>query len=341
MSDVRRRRLVGAGLLVLFVLGLGVFLAPFAFPTPPPIVTRFQATRLFSPNGDGAREVAKIAVRLNEPSLVDVEIRDNADKRWKGVINEARPKEIVRLEWDGTDDRGAPVPDGRYVVRLRARSQVGAKKWNKSRAIVVDRAAPPLGTLTVASAVLAGPGDGQCRIAATALDKGTMTIQAFAQDGKLPDGRFGPTNVAAGETSLWNWNGLRADGTPAPAGLYTIRASLSDPPGNRSERTETCWVGGAIGTLVPGRPALGTRVAVRLRTPAGAPVPPSTRVTLEVFRRIGDPGTASQVLGRQVGARVSGPLGTVRLPLPRRIPAVKLWVVASYDGGRVLIPLRP
>jgi hypothetical protein len=52
----------------LFVLALGTFVLPFAFPTPPPIVSRFQATRLFSPDGNGHRDQARINIRLHEAS---------------------------------------------------------------------------------------------------------------------------------------------------------------------------------------------------------------------------------------------------------------------------------
>lgn len=326
-------------MLVLFIVGLGVFLAPFAFPTPPPIVTGFQATRQFSPNGDGSREIARIAVRLNEPSVVTVEIQDRSGKRWKGLIDAQRPKEMVRLAWDGTDDAGNPVPDGRYVVSLRARA--GKKRWNASKVLVVDRIAPPLGNLEVRSAALAGPGDGECRVAATALDRGELSIEASRSAGAPPVARFGPKIVDAGETALWNWDGKREDGGPTPPGLYTVRATLTDIPRNRSEQSATCWVGHLVGTAIPPRPALGARVGIRLQDTAGTPIRPSTRVRVTIARREGDPGSATQVVGPSVGARVSGPLTSVRIPLPRRIPPGRLWLVATTDGGRALISLRP
>jgi hypothetical protein len=326
-------------MLVLFIVGLGVFLAPFAFPTPPPIVTGFQATRQFSPNADGSREVARVAVRLNEASVVTVEIQDRSGKRWKGLIDAQRPKEMVRLAWDGTDDTGNPVPDGRYVVSLRARA--GKKRWNASKVLVVDRIAPPLGNLGVQSAALAGPGDGECRVAATALDRGELSIEASPSAGTAPVARFGPKIVRAGETALWNWDGKRADGGPTPPGLYTIRATLTDVPKNRSEQSATCWVGHLVGTAIPARPTLGARVGIRLQDTAGTALRPSTPVSVTIARRVGDPGSATRVVGPAVGARVSGPLGNVRIPLPRRIPPARLWLVVTTDGGRTLIPLRP
>ncbi len=335
----RPRRLVAVGLIVLFAVGLGVFLVPFAFPTPPPIVTRFQTTKQFSPTGDGTREIARVAVRLSEASQVDVEIRDTDDARVKKLIADGRPRGIVSLDWDGTDDQGRPAPDGRYKVVLRASS--GRKKWNKSRSVILDRQAPPLGTIAVDSAVLVGPGEGECRVAATALDRGTIAIEVLREAGTPAIARFGPKQVAAGETSLWNWDGKAADGSATAPGIYIVRATLRDGPGNRSERSATCWVGHLIGVLIPARPRLGTRVRVRLRRPDGSAIPPATRVHLAIFRRAGDPGEATTILGARVGAQARGPAGAIRIQLPRKIAAANLWVVATTDTGRALIPLRP
>lgn len=339
MSPTATRRAIGASLLVLFAVGLGVFLAPFAFPTPPPIVTRFQATRAFSPNQDGTREIARIAVRLNEPAFVDVEIRDRSDRRWKGLISEERPAGIVRLSWDGTDDQGRPVPDDRYVVRLRARA--GRKRWNASRTTTVDRLAPPIDTLTVASAGLTGPGEGECRTRVTALERGTLVLDvapAGAPDGEVA--RLGPRPVGAGQTVEWLWDGRGADGAPVPPGYHQVRATLRDAPGNTSQVVRSCWVGHLIGSAVPARPTLGARVGVRLTDIAGAPLPGTTRVRVTIHRRRGDLSGPGSV-GTRVGSLAAGPLQTVRLQLPRRIPPADLVLVATADGGRALIPLRP
>jgi len=84
-----------------------------------------------------------------------------------------------------------------------------------------------------------------------------------------------------------------------------------------------------------------TAVRVALRGTGGAPIAPATRVGLAIFRRIGNPGTASAVLGRRIGAKSSGTAGSVSIQLPRKVPAADLWVVATTNAGRALIPLRP
>jgi FlgD Ig-like domain len=340
-DDARpRRRALAVGLVALFGVGLAVFLAPFAFPTPPPIVTRFVTTKQFSPNGDGARDLARVAVRLSESSNVALEVQRGDGSRVKQLLNERRPPGWgVSLDWDGTADSGQPADDGSYVISLNATS--GRKRFKTSRRVTLDRKPPPLGTVTVESAALSGPGDGQCRVAATALDRGGLEIEVASSADQPAVARFGPKGVAAGETTLWNWDGLRADGTAAPPGLYVVRAILRDVPRNRSEQTATCWVGHLIGAAIPARPTLGTKIGVSLTTPDGKPVAPTTRVQLALVRRTGTPGGTTPVLGGPVGAKAVGPLGTVRLQLPRKIAAAELWILATTDTGRALIPLRP
>jgi negative regulator of replication initiation len=46
-------------------------------------------------------------------------------------------------------------------------------------------------------------------------------------------------------------------------------------------------------------------------------------------------------LGRRIGAKSSGTAGSVSIQLPRKVPAADLWVVATTNAGRALIPLRP
>jgi len=324
-------------MLVLFVVGLGVFLAPFAFPTPPPIVTQFRATRLFSPNGDRTRERARVGIRLNEPSNVTVQIV-GGDRVIRTLLDDApRPLGWTRLAWDGGTDARGRAPDGSYVVRLRARA--GQKRWNASRRITVDRGAPAIGTLVATSADPAATSAGECRVGVTALEKSTASMDALGR-GPGTVARFGPVTLSGGRTALWTWDGRDTAGQSVAPGLYAVGATLQDSAGNRSTRETTCWVGHLLGRPVPPRPAAGQSVGVRLVRPDGTAAPSGTPVQLTLYRRVGTPGRAAgAVLGRRVGAQVRGPAGTVTVPLPRRLRPSALWLVASTSGGRALIAL--
>ncbi len=322
-------------------MGLAVFLTPYAFPSPPPIVRGFTATSLFSPNGDGIRDVARIAFRMNEAGQADVTIQERVTSRVLRTLHTGDlPVGIARFTWDGRDDQGRPLPDGDYSVSLQARS--GKKTHNVSRVINIDRTPPRLGAVSADSAALAGPGDGQCRVAATALDRGSMTLTAVPAAGGAAVATFERPNVTDGQSVVWNWDGSATGGAPVAPGVYVIRATLTDRARNSSTRTTTCWVGHAIGTAIPPSPRMGTRPRIRLTTPGGEALPPSTPVTLSIARRAGNPGgTRTSIVGPTVGATARGPLRTTRITLPRQIPPSRLWIVATTDNARAIIPLRP
>ena len=274
MSDRARRGAVIIAMAALFVLALGIFVLPFAFPTPPPIVSRFQATLLFSPDGDGRRDEARVNIRLHEASTVSVEIQRDG-KRVKLLIPEAlRPRGFSSTAWDGTGDDGRTLPNGTYAIKLRARS--GEKQFNTTRNIVIDTIAPEAKSLTVESATLAGAGPGECRVVFTAADPGSLVLEALRPDGTKSLRRLGRRPVRAKGVVRWAWDGRAAAGRAVAPGLYVLRASFSDTARNTSVSERTCWVGYLAGRAIPARPAPRQAVGVALRTTAGDPLPPST-----------------------------------------------------------------
>lgn len=340
--DRARRAGVAVAMLVLFAIALGVFVLPFAFPTPSPIVTRFQATRLFSPNGDGQRDVARIGIRLSQPGDVTLLIRKDGEDVATLLDGIRKPRGFFTTSWDGRDAQGFPVPDGTYAITLRARS--GAKQFNTSRKVVVDTTAPRPEAFTVTSATLAAAGAGQCRVAFTPGDDGTLTFEARPFEGGAVVRTLGPRPASGGDEVTWAWTGIGgAAARPVAPGLYVIRATLRDAARNSSTRERTCWVGYIAGTARPARPAAGDEVGVTLRRTDGTPLPGSTRIALVLQRRTGVPGeTFGDPLGAQVGPGASGPAGRVTVTIPRTVNPAALWLVARrLDGsGIALVDLR-
>jgi flagellar hook assembly protein FlgD len=341
-GDGRARRAgVVVAIVALFVLALGVFVLPFAFPTPPPVVTRFNATLLFSPNGDGRREEAKVNVRLNEPAEVTVEIQKDGETVRRLITARGGAKGWTRESWDGRDDAGRPLPDGTYAIKLRVRA--GRKQFNTTRTIVLDTAAPRPAQMTVDSATLGGAGPGECRVTFVASDPGSVVIEALRQGDGEPVRRLGARPVRPDEPVRWRWDGRRAAGGTVPPGLYTIRTALFDAARNRVVRERTCWVGYLAGRPVPAAVAPRERVGAALRTTEGAPIPPAATVTMALYRRTGVPGvTLGDPLGAQVGGGARGPLGRARVRVPPGITPSALWLVARTDDGlgAALIPLE-
>jgi hypothetical protein len=323
---------VAGAMLVLFGVALGIFLLPFAFPTPPPIVTRFQSTVLFSPNADGRRDQAVIGVRLSEASDVTIEIQSGGESVTTLLDGAPRERGFFTTEWDGLDAVGRRVPDGTYAIKLLARS--GEKRFSTTRNVTVDTSTPQPAEMTVESATLAGPGRGECRVAFSSRDAGSLVLEAVRSGGDEPLRRLGPRPVRPGQPVRWDWSGVGSDGARVAPGLYVIRATLSDAARNRVIRDRTCWVGFLSGRATPGRPAPRDRVGVTLRRTDGTAVPPSTPVALVLRRRTGIPGvTGTDPLGVQVGSAVRGRAGRVRIRMPAGINPAALWLVATADGG--------
>lgn len=321
-------------MLALFVFALGVFLLPFAFPTPPPVVTRFQATALFSPNGDGRREIARVNIRLHEASQVTIEIQKDGKTVVALLDDIAQARGFFSTQWNGTDAMGRRVPDGTYAIKVDANG-TGDRVFRTSRKITIDTAAPRPATMTVASATLADAGPGECRLSFTARDPGSVVFEARRLDGTEPVRRLGARPVRPGQPVRWLWDAQDAEGQIVAPGTYVISAALSDSARNRTTRERTCWVGRLAGTSTISRPSPRDRLGVRLRTTAGVELAPSTRVSLVLRRRTGTPGaTGGDPVGLQVGGGVRGPVGTVRITLPKGINPAALWLVASTLDGR-------
>lgn len=339
MSARARAGVVGGGMAALAVLGLAIFVLPFAYTTPPPVVTQFRATSLFSPNADGTRDVAVVSIRLHQAGRVTLEARDGNGRTVAILVDDkARPKGSTAANWDGRDSAGVALPDGSYALNLRARS--GRKVSNRSRKIVIDTQPPRPAEMTVASAVLAGAGEGECRLSLKAADAGSVEVSAAAGPTSAAIVTLGPRPIGADGVLEWTWDGRGRNSKPVAPGLYLIRGVLRDVAGNRIERLRSCWVGHLTGRAVPARAAAGDRVGVVLTSGDGTALPAGTPVRLALYRRAATPGTSlAAPLGARVGGQARGAAGRVTVRLPERIRADALWLVASTRDGRALIPL--
>lgn len=332
--DRARRAIVASAMLVLFAIALGVFLLPFAFPTPPPIVTRFSSTVLFSPNDDGRRDSARVNIRLHDPSRVTVEVVRDGTPVVTLLDDIPKEKGFFSTKWDGTDAMGRQLPDGSYAVKLSAEGS-GGRKFRTSRKLAIDSVAPRPATMTVTSATLAGPGPGECRLSFSSRDPASLVLEARRLNGTAPVRRLGARPIKAGEPVRWSWNGADDAGTRVAPGIYVVSAALTDPARNTATRERTCWVGYLAGSPSVRRPAPRDLIGVNLRGTDDATVPATTRISLVLRRKTGTPGeTGGDPLGRQVGPGARGTLSGARIRLPKGVNPASLWLVASTLDGR-------
>lgn len=326
-----------AGIGILSLVGLGIFVLPFAFPTPPPVVAGFTTTLRISPNGDRRNDLARVNVRMNESGRLNLfVVPDGGGDSLKSLaVNVLAKKGWFRTSWGGRDEAGRPLPDGTYSISLRA--SAGRKNRNISRKIIIDTQAPNFVDVQIASAALTGPGRGQCRVRVGASEDAAISAQVRGIGRVLA--RVGPRPVRRGALE-WSWSGTTSDGRPAPVGSYRILVTARDRAGNESRLLRSCWVGHLVGATEPPRPRPGDLVRVRLTSLAGMPLPSSTRVTLALYRRAGVPGlTARGPLGARVARAVRGPLRATTIRLPSTIRTSALWLTARTSRGFALIRL--
>lgn len=307
-------------MIALVLVAFGVFVLPFAFTTPPPIITRFVATRVFAPGTDGGRPVATVAVRLSEPSNVAITVKDpdtgEVVARLSDGDRTVRARTLA-VTWDGRDLTGRQVPDGTYAIDLEARA--GEKKFSKSRKVVVDTTAPQpevtvQSTPTACVATASAPGE-----AATITFSAPLArVTAVAR------------KVGAKGSTTWTWAGRGPDGRLVPPGIQVIRVASRDGRGNIDSQSRTCWVSHLDARAVPGNPRAGQQVGVVV--PGG----PAAQVTLSLRRRLGDPGGApgQQVLGGEVVPAVTGPASSARITIPAAADPATLWLLASTGPDR-------
>ena len=327
MPDRGRRGIIAGGIVVLVLVAFSVFVLPFAFTTPPPIITRFVATRAFSPGNEAGRSVATVAIRLSEPSNVSITIKDRETGEVLARLadgNDRVSTKTLAVRWDGTDLAGKRVPDGTYAIDLEARA--GEKKFSKSRKVVVDTTAPSP-EVTVTSTPVA------CVAEASA--PGEAAEVRFSAPNAGVEAK--PRALGPRGATTWTWNGRDPDGDLVAPGLQVIQVVSEDERGNRDSVARTCWVSHLAARAVPGRPAAGGQVGVVV---AGQRDP---EVTLTLRKRLASPGAPAgvQVLGDPVGDPVTGPASTARITIPEGEAPAGLWLLAATDDAhQALIGFR-
>ena len=190
-------------------------------------ITRVK--RFFSPNGDGRRDVNRIAFTVTEAGPVTVTIVDRDGERVRRLTDgiEARRGTPVRVVWDGRTDEGLRAPDGLYRMqvglRRTGRTVIAAGSFN------VDTTAPRPVVLSVKPPI-AGPVPGSFEIRARGV--GTRRAPRFRilRTDVTPVSEVARFRGRAG-SRRGVWNGL-AGAKPAPPGTYMVVVAVRDRSGN-------------------------------------------------------------------------------------------------------------
>lgn len=124
----------------LVIATFGAFFVAQRLKHQPPAIQSIQIETfgrsglIFSPNGDGRRESVRIGFKVTAADHVTVTVLDAEGDPVRTLLSDhpvAAYHRLSDLRWDGRDDEGRLVPDGRYRIRITLRDQ--------GRAFVVPR----------------------------------------------------------------------------------------------------------------------------------------------------------------------------------------------------------
>jgi hypothetical protein len=189
-------------------------------------------TRWFSPTCACDRQTALLTFRLRRSERVDaVIVNEDGHAVRTLVLGMQHRRGRVSLVWDGLDDEGQVVPDGRY--RLRVHLGRDRRTILMPTPVFVDTTRPKIRLLGIAPETFSPDGDGRkdrVRITYTASEAVSAVVivnGTVAKEGHLHHEG----------TAMVTWNG-EVQAVPQQPGRYAITLRAHDRAGNFSHQTD-------------------------------------------------------------------------------------------------------
>ena len=285
-------------------------------------VTAPKFDRLFAPTCGCDNATATLALKLRKADSVDAVMVDSDAQPVRTLADGLdRPKGRVTFEWDGRNDAGELVRDGRYRLRVHLARQ--------GRTIVlpipveVDTKPPVVALVRIRPSTFSPDGDGRRDKAMVVYRAREAVRLLFVVDGRV---RSRTRLRGAGRTRVW-WYG-KPRGRALAAGVYAVSLQAVDRAGNRSAPSEALPVRIRYIELAPERlRARGRTLRFRVSTDA------------RPFR-----WSLLRASGRRVAARGLGERPLVVVDLPPAVGPGRYVLRVSANGrrdeARVIVP-RP
>jgi len=203
-------------------------------PASDSLVTALEVVpEAFSPNGDGSLDGASVRFGFAQEVQADLQVvaADGTPVRTLAV-GEAFPAGAALLTWDGRNDAGQVVVDGRYGVRLRATAAADPSLAQDEQVpVTVDTAAPAIELTRPRDGFAPGTASVTGRILDPRLDAWVVELTDTPD---LPDWQVigegdGRIGAASSDNELGSWEGLAE-------GPHAVRVRATDRAGNRADR---------------------------------------------------------------------------------------------------------
>jgi subtilase family serine protease/flagellar hook assembly protein FlgD/fibronectin type 3 domain-containing protein len=206
---------------------------------------------LFSPNGDGRLDLARLDIFLLAPSLLDVHIVDMSNNTVAVLAAGQLAAAGTRtLEWNGLDMGGSRAADGRYRVLIQAQDPaLPTAQETAVLELVVDSTTPEITDVSPAGDLAGAQGRVAFRVRDPHIDR--YDARLLAHDG-TEVARLGGNSAALQTLAL----------TDALAeGSYRLEITAQDRAGNRREFSHAFTVDKTAPELALLTPANGAVVA--------------------------------------------------------------------------------
>jgi len=216
-----------------------VITSPFVVDTVFPKIAVDSDTSLFSPDGDGNKD------------LITITQDSSAEDLWEGQILDANGQEVDswfwsgevdNLTWDGTDAVGNTVKDGVYSYRVQSEDKAGNLTVKLLQNIQVDTKPTPV-TITVSRGFFSPNGDG---------NKDTIDFQpSLQQNSGIKEWNLKITDTAGAVMKTYDgtgslpasitWNGEKTIGK-AGEGSYKAELEVEYQKGNIERAKSSLFV---------------------------------------------------------------------------------------------------
>lgn len=229
-------------------------------------VTGPRFDKIFSPTCACGTDTAQLSFRLRRPDRVDAVLVDGKGDPVRTLASDLpRPRGRVTFLWNGRNEEGEVVPDGRY--RLRVHLRQSRRTILIPTPVKVDTDPPALRILRTTKPVLSPDGDRRHDRFSIFYRTDEQARPVLMVDGKRASGgRFSPPG-----RTRFDWHG-RVVGRPQPPGRYLLSLRVVDLAGNSSPQAEPVLVRLRYVDIVGGSltAARGGTIRVRVDTDAEA-----------------------------------------------------------------------